>query len=112
MGEKCYLCGKGRLTSQLVDYALYGIHLGKFQAEACNKCNERFYTEAASKTMTEIAKKKGLWGLQARTKLGWAGTTLDIRLPKKIISFMGLKQGKEVDIYPEGKNRLVVEVQG
>ena len=60
--------------------------------------------------MTEIAKEKGLWGLQAKTKIGRAGTTLDIRLPKRIIKFLDLKKGKEVEIYPEGKNKLVVSI--
>ena len=53
--------------------------------------------------MTEIAKKKGLWGLQSKTKIGQAGTNSDVRLPKRIIEFLNLKKGKEVEIYPEGK---------
>ena len=60
--------------------------------------------------MSEIAKKKGLWGLQTKPKIGQAGTTLDIRLPKKIIEFLDLKKGKEIEMYPEGKNRLVISV--
>lgn len=110
MKEKCYLCEQGNLTRKFVDYSLYGISLGKFQAEVCDKCNEVFYNEETSKKMTEAAKKRGLWGLNARTKIGQAGTTLDIRLPKKIISFLKLKKGKEVEIYPEGKNKLVVTI--
>jgi len=110
MAEKCYICEKGDLTRKKADYKLYGMSLGKFNAEVCNTCGETFFDEVESKKMTEIAKKKGLWGLQTKTKIGQAGTTLDIRLPKRIIDFLNLKKGKEVEIHPEGKNRLVVSI--
>ena len=110
MGEKCYICEKGNLTKKKVDYRLYGIDIGKFNAEVCDKCGEIFFDENTSKKMTEAAKKKGLWGLQTKTKIGQAGTTLDVRLPKKIIEFLNLKKGKEVEIYPEGKNKLVISI--
>lgn len=110
MKEKCYICEQGVLEKKKVDYKLYGVDIGKFNAEVCNKCGEIFFDENTSKKMTEIAKKKGLWGLQAKTKIGQAGTTLDIRLPKKIIEFLDLKKGKEVEIYPEGKNKLVISI--
>ena len=110
MAEKCYICEKGNLNKKLVDYKLYGFSLGKFQAEVCDKCGEIFFDEDTSKKMTETAKRNGLWGLQARTKIGQAGTTLDIRLPKKIINFLKLKKGKEVDIYIEGRDKLVVSI--
>ena len=110
MTEKCYICEKGNLTKKGVDYKLYGVSIGKFNAEVCGKCGETFFDESESKKMTEIAKKRGLWGLQTRTKIGQAGTTLDIRLPKRIIEFLNLKKGKEVEIHPEGKNKLVVSI--
>ena len=110
MKEKCYICEKGNLIKKGVDYNLYGVSIGKFNAEVCNKCGEIFFDEDTSKRMTEIAKKKGLWGLQTKTKIGQAGTTLDVRLPKRIIEFLNLKKGKEVEIYPEGKNKLVISI--
>ena len=69
-----------------------------------------FFSEGVSKKMTKKAKEKGLWGLQAKTKVGQAGTTLDIILPKKIREFLNLKKRKEVEIYPEGKNKLVISI--
>ncbi|MBI2130977.1 YgiT-type zinc finger protein [Candidatus Woesearchaeota archaeon] len=110
MKDKCYICETGNLNKLKVDYFLYGTSLGKFDAEVCDKCGETFFDEKVSKKMTEIAKKKGLWGLQAKTKIGQAGTALDIRLPKRIIDFLNLKKGKEVEIYPEGKNKLIITV--
>ena len=110
MKEKCYICEKGNLIKKSVDYMLYGVNLGKFKAEVCDKCNETFFNEDTSKMMTEAAKKQGLWGLNAKTKIGQSGTTLDIRLPKKIITFLQLKKGREVEIYPQGKNKLVISI--
>ena len=110
MAEKCYICEKGNLEKKKVDYKLYGESLGKFNAEVCTKCGEAFFDETTSKKMSQTAKEKRLWGLQARTKIGQAGTTLDIRLPKKIIEFLNLEKGKEVEIYPEGKNKLVISI--
>ena len=110
MPEKCYICEKGKLENKKVDYPLYGISLGKFNAQVCTKCKEVFFDENTSKRMTEIAKEKGLWGLQTKTKIGQSGTTLDIRLPKKIIEFLDLEKGKAVEIYPEGKNKLVISI--
>jgi len=108
--EKCYVCEKGNLIKKKVDYMLYGELIGKFDAEVCDKCGETFFSEETSRQITEIAKKKGLFGLEANTKIGQAGSTLDIRLPQKIIAYMKLKKGTEVKILPETKKRLVITV--
>ena len=110
MKENCYICEKGHLLKKKVDYELYGVSIGKFNAEICDKCGDTFFSEEESKKMTEIAKRKGIWGLQSKTKIGQSGTTLDIRLPKRIIDFFNLKKGKEVEVYPEGKNKLVISI--
>ena len=107
---KCYICEKGDLTKVKQAYRLYGEYLGDFEAETCSKCGEIFYNEETSRKMTEVAKARGLWGLNAESKIGQSGTTLDIRLPKKIIEFMNIKKGETVKIYPEDKRRLVVEL--
>ena len=60
--------------------------------------------------MSITTKSKKLWGMEAKTKIGQAGSILDIRLPKKIIEFLNLKKGEEVSIYPESKKRLIVEL--
>ncbi|MEA3513973.1 MAG: hypothetical protein U9R34_00690 [Nanoarchaeota archaeon] len=54
--------------------------------------------------------QKKIWGLQVKTKIGQAGLTLDIRLPKKIINFLKLKKGEEVTIYPESEHKLVISI--
>lgn len=89
---------------------LYGEMIGTFEAEVCTECGETFFSEGTSEKITEATKAKGLWGLGAQTKIGQAGNTLDIRLPKKIIDFLKLKKGEEVTIYPETKKRIIVEL--
>lgn len=108
MKEKCYICETGTLIKKKIDYKLHGVRLGTFDAEICIHCGETFFDEKTSRQMTIIAKRKGLWGLQTRTKIGQAGTTLDIRLPKRIIEFLKLKKGREVEISPEGHDKLVI----
>lgn len=108
--EKCYLCEKGNLRKKDVPYKLYGELIGHFKGEVCDACGETFFEEDTSKAITKKVKDKNLWGLGARTKIGQAGSTLDIRLPKKLIDFLGLKKGEEVSIYPETRQRIVIEI--
>jgi|SRR3989338_1381979 len=105
----CWECGK-KMREKRVEYSLYGVKIGNFPAKVCETCKEEYFSEEISRRITNAVKKKGLWGLQTTTKIGQAGTTLDIRLPKKIIQFLNLEKGKEVKLYPEGKNKLVISV--
>ena len=105
--DYCWEC-KIKMKSKNVDYFLYGVKIGNFPAKACEKCGETYFSEETSKKITEITKQKGLWSLQAKTKVGKVGTALDIRLPKNIIDFLKLKKGEEVTIYPESKNKIVI----
>ena len=107
--DKCWECDAA-MVHKKVDYSLHGVKIGKFPALVCATCGESYFSEETSKKITEITKERGLWGLAAKTKIGQAGSTLDIRLNKKIIDFMKLKKGKEVNIYPESNNRLIIEV--
>ena len=107
--DKCWECNV-RMVKKKVDYSLYSIKIGSFPAMVCPKCNESYFSEETSKKITKLTKEKGLWGLGTKKKIGQAGSTLDIRLSKNIIDFMKLKKGEEVTIYPESKNRLVVEI--
>lgn len=107
---KCYICNKGELVKRDVVRKMYGKAIGKFKAEVCTKCNEVFYDEGTSRKITEKTKELGLWGLEARTKIGVSGSTLDVRLNKRLVDFFNLKKGREVKIYPEDEKRFIVEV--
>ncbi len=108
--EKCYICEKGTLEKKKIPYTFMDEQIGNFEAEVCPICGETFFDEETSRKITAATKAKGLWGIGARTKIGQAGSTLDIRLPKRIIDFLSLKKGEEVIIYPETKKRLVIEL--
>lgn len=95
--DYCWECNE-KMKDKNVDYILCGIKIGNFPAKVCEKCNETYFSEETSKKITKITKQKGLWGLQARTKVGRVGTALGIRIPKKIINFLKLRKGEEVTI--------------
>ena len=107
---KCYMCETVELKKVKVPYNLYGEYLGDFEAETCCKCGEVFYSEETSRKMTQVAREKGLWGLNAESRIGQSGTTLDIRLPKRLIEFMNIRRGGTVKMYPEDKKKLIVEL--
>ncbi|OGI64474.1 hypothetical protein A2642_01765 [Candidatus Nomurabacteria bacterium RIFCSPHIGHO2_01_FULL_39_10] len=107
---KCYMCEQGMLKKEKVPYTLLGELIGHFEAEVCTQCKEVFFSEEISKKITEVTKAKGLWGISARTKIGEAGNTLDVRLPKRIIELMDLEKGTEVLVYPVSKKKLIVEI--
>ena len=104
----CDECG-GKLSFQKVPYELYGVNLGNFPAEVCLKCGETVFTEETSRAMTTKAKEKGLFGLDAHTKIGQVGDSLDVRIPKRLAEFLNLSKGKEVWLHPE-KNRIIIEL--
>lgn len=107
----CEEC-KGELKRQTVDFKLFEISLGRYPAEVCQKCGEKVFAEDISDKIDAAAKKKGLWGLAATTKIGMSGTSLSLTINKKISEFMDLRLGEEVSIHPESRKRLVVEVSG
>ena len=100
-------CG-GIMVRKKVDFSMYGVSLGKFEAEVFKKCGEELFSEEVSDQIDEVAKKKGLWGLEAQTKVGKAGDSLIIRVNKKIADFYDLKQGEEVTIAPKDKEELCI----
>ncbi len=106
---KCEECG-GKITNKKVDFSLYGQSLGKFPAEVCSKCGETCFSEEVSDQIDRIAKEKGLWGLDLRTKVSKAGDSLMIRINKKIADFMDLHKGEEVRLHPKNKRKLIIEI--
>ena len=109
MRTKCDECG-GKIEKKKIDYSIFGVSLGKFPAEVCTKCGEVCFDEDTSRKMTDIAKEKGLWKLETKTKIGKVGDALDVRFNKRLIEFLGLKKGEEVTIYPESRKRVIIEV--
>ena len=105
---KCPICGKGTLKNGKIKETMFGVYLGEFPAEICSKCNESFTEEKTTRTIEESAKKKGVWGLGKKTKITKTGNSLAVRIPKEIVNFLKLKEGKEAYIHPD-KNRIIIE---
>lgn len=107
---KCPMCEKGKIRIEKKDFSIYGISLGKFDTEVCQKCGEELYDERASEAIDKRAKELGLWGLEVKTKVSKSGNSLMIRIASRIAKFANLKEGEEVRLHPEGKKRIVVEL--
>lgn len=110
MKNKCPICNKGDLVAKEVEYTVYGISLGKFPAQVCTNCNEEWFDEKTSKKMEELEKKNGLFGLSRKSKISYSGNSLIVRIPEQLAKFMHLKKEEEITIYPEGKDKLIVEI--
>ncbi|MEE8402846.1 MAG: AbrB/MazE/SpoVT family DNA-binding domain-containing protein [Candidatus Hydrothermarchaeaceae archaeon] len=106
---KCPICDES-LERKKVPYSIGGAKLGTFEADVCS-CGEVFFTEKSSDVIDRKAKESGLWGLEKRGKVGYSGNSLIVRVPKKVAEFMNLKKGGDILVRPEGKRRLVVEIE-
>ena len=107
--KTCEECN-GKIEKKLVDYILLGKNLGKFPAEVCMKCGEQVFDESVSDKIEKKAKRFGLWGLQAKVKVNQVGNSIAVTVTKPISEFLNLRKGKDVLIYPENKNKLIVEI--
>jgi len=108
--KKCYECEKGNLTKEKVDYRKYGILVGKYPAEVCSRCGEVFFDSRVVGEIEEMVKRKGLWGLRNKTKIGTSGNALDVKLYKKLVNFLDLHKGQDVEIEPIDKHKFEVNV--
>jgi transposase-like protein len=105
---KCPVCDKGTLKKGKIKEHMFGFFLGEFSADICSKCKESFTDAETTRKIEESAKKKGIWNIHKKTKITRTGNSLAVRIPKKIVDFLKLKEGKDAYIHPEG-NKLVIE---
>src|SRR3989338_7270245 len=98
---KCPFCDKGTLKETKIREIMFGIDLGEFPAQKCSSCKETFTSEETTKKIEEVAKEKGIWGLEKKTKIAKSGNSLAVRIPKHLADFLELQEGKEAYIYPE-----------
>lgn len=104
---KCPICEKGELKKQIIKEEMFGVYLGDFPAEVCTKCGESFTDEETTKRIEKAAKKKGIWGMERKTKVTQTGNSLAVRIPKEIAEFLKMKKESEVYVHPEGKNLII-----
>ncbi|MBI4148121.1 AbrB/MazE/SpoVT family DNA-binding domain-containing protein [Candidatus Woesearchaeota archaeon] len=76
----------------------------------CSKCKETLFESVASDKIEAEVKRRGLWGLRARSKVSKVGNALDVRIPKALAEFLSLKKGQEIILEPVDKTRLQIIV--
>ena len=106
----CPLCEQGNLAKRKMKQSLFGVYLGEFDAEICDHCGEIFNDEETTQKIEDLAKQKGIWGLGATGKITKTGNSLAVRIPKKIVDYLCIKEGKETYIHPEEK-KIVIEIR-
>jgi YgiT-type zinc finger domain-containing protein len=104
----CPMCGKGTLRKGKVKEYMFGEYLGEYPALICSACKESFTDSATTKKIEAAAKRKGIWGLGAKTNITRVGNSLAVRIPKRLAEHLKLTNGKEVYLFPD-KNKLIVE---
>ena len=104
----CPICEKGELRKGKIKEHMFGVYLGEFPADICNKCNESFTDSETTIKIEEAARKNGIWGIGKKTKITRTGNSLAVRIPKEIVRYLKLEEGKEAYIHPDGK-KLVIE---
>ena len=104
----CPVCGKGILKKGKIKENMFGVYLGEFNAEICNKCGDSFTDSETTLKIEQAAKEKGIWGLGAVTKITKTGNSLAVRIPKKIADYLNLRNGEEAYIHPDSY-KLVIE---
>lgn len=108
--SKCPMCDKGALKKGKFQEEMFGISLGEYDAEICDKCGEAFFTLDTMDKMEARAKELGVWGLAKNLKVVKSGNSLSVRIPAKVAKFLDIKEGEDVVLYPQGKNKFVVEI--
>ncbi|MEK6904878.1 MAG: hypothetical protein AABX24_00600 [Nanoarchaeota archaeon] len=108
---KCTNCNMGNYEPKKISYLFLGETIGKFEALVCNHCGETLFESAASDNIEAEVKRRGLWGLRARSKVSEVGNALDVRIPKALAKFLSLKKGQEIILEPIDKNKLQIIVE-
>ena len=108
---KCTRCNRGSYRRKKIEYAFLGEDIGMFQALVCSHCGETLFESAASQKIEAEVKRRGLWGLRARSKVSEVGNALDVRIPKALARFLSLEKGQEVILEPLDRNRLQIIIE-
>lgn len=117
--KECPICG-GEVREVRTELSLFNgkVRLNPITGFECPKCEEIFIDEEEperiDRWVNEPTNRRLLDELKEhefrlRRKVGYSGRTLIVRVPKDIERVVSLKEGDEVEIYPEGKNRIVIE---
>ena len=103
----CPTCNKGTLKRVREPHMLHGVNLGTFAGEKCSFCGELLTSGTVMLQIEKAAKAKGVWGLGRKTKITRSGNSLAIRIPKELVDYLKLKEGKDAYIHPDAKKIVI-----
>jgi len=110
MTSRCPACGKGTLRPGTGHEEMFGVDLGTYLGEICDRCGESFLSSENMDKLAERAKELGIWGLASTVKIARSGNSLVVRIPSPLARYLKMKKGQEVLISLEKENRLVLEI--
>lgn len=110
MVERCPVCGKGALRPKRVHEEMFGVDLGTYEGEVCDRCGETFLGSKAMDAIEARAKELGLWGLGTKVKVVRSGNSLVVRIPAPLARYLKIKSGQDVIVTPDKQKRLVLEL--
>jgi YgiT-type zinc finger domain-containing protein len=117
--KECPFCG-GKVEEIKTELSLFNgkIKINPIVGFECSSCNEIFIDEDESKRIDRITNMEPYRShieemrkhqFRLRRKIGYSGRTLIVRIPKDIEQNISLREGEEIEIYPEGKNKIIIE---
>ena len=110
MTSPCPVCGKGVLRPGKIREEMFGVDLGTYDGEICDKCGESFLTSQSMDQVEVRAKELGLWGLASKVKVVRSGNSLVVRIPSPLARYLKIRSGQEVLVAPDKERRLVLEL--
>ncbi len=106
------MCEKGNLRNGEGEEEMFGVALGKFPAEICDKCGESFLDEEAMQKIEHKAKEIGIFGLERKVKIRKSGNSLVVTIPPEIAKDTNMKKETLVSLIPTGKGKIEIEIAG
>jgi YgiT-type zinc finger domain-containing protein len=104
----CHLCkGKAKLKYETLKLDEGRIQINNSSYYECEKCGEEFSTDEQMKELDKQINKKFVF----KRPLINAGRSLAITIPADIIENYGLKKGTKIDIIPENKNQIILQIR-
>lgn len=87
------------------------VDCGILWVERCDKCGSEYFPEESMQIIEKKLKQVGLWGIERREISFWkSGNSVVLRIPIKIAHTLNIKANQKANLYPEGKNKLIVEI--
>lgn len=117
--KECPICS-GEISKVETSLSLFNdkIKINPIIGFECTECNEIFIDEDESKRVDRLTNtpyyKNQIENIQKtqlrlRRKIGFSGRSLIVRIPKDIELNCQIRDGDEIDIYVEGKNKIIIE---